>query len=94
MQSRTSPNGLALAFVALATPALLVAPAHADEQQNAEVLDVPLDSNALIIQDTLVTAEREARQALGSSIITEEDIKRRPPANDLSDIIRREPGSI
>ena len=92
MQCRTSPNSLALAFVALASPAMLANAAEADEQRAGEVLEVPVADNALVIQDTLVTAEREARQALGSSIITAEDIKRRPPANDLSDIIRREPG--
>ncbi|WP_444757798.1 TonB-dependent siderophore receptor [Pseudomonas sp. A014] len=77
MHTRPSPHRLALAIVALAAP---VATTSAFAEQ------------ALVIEDTLVTAEREARQALGSSVITEEDIKRRPPANDLSDIIRREPG--
>ncbi|HYQ50629.1 MAG TPA: TonB-dependent receptor plug domain-containing protein, partial [Pseudomonas sp.] len=92
MQSRTSPNSLALAFVALASPAMMATAAEAEQRRAGEVLEVPVADNALVIQDTLVTAEREARQALGSSVITEEDIKRRPPANDLSDIIRREPG--
>ncbi len=92
MQCRTSPNSLALAFVALASPAMLANAAEADEPRAGEVLEVPVADKALVIQDTLVTAEREARQALGSSIITAEDIQRRPPGNDLSDIIRREPG--
>ncbi|WP_462402225.1 TonB-dependent siderophore receptor [Pseudomonas sp. Marseille-QA0332] len=92
MQSRTSPHGLALAFVALASPAVLATSAQAEETLSGEVLEVPLSDNALVIENTMVTAEQEARQALGTSIITEEDIKRRPPANDLSDIIRREPG--
>ncbi|KAF1312383.1 TonB-dependent siderophore receptor [Pseudomonas putida] len=92
MQCRTSPNSLALAFVALASPAMMATAAETVERSPGEVLEMPVADDALVIQDTLVTAEREARQALGSSIITEEDIKRRPPANDLSDIIRREPG--
>jgi len=92
MQPRTSPNSLALAFVALASPAMVATTVQAEEKPLGEVLEVPVDSNALVIQDTLITAEREARQALGSSIITEEDIKRHPPANDLSELIRREPG--
>ena len=92
MQSRPSPNSLALAFVALASPAMVATAAQAEEQRAGEVLEVPAAQSALVIQDTLVTAEREARQALGSSIITEEDIKRHPPANDLSELIRREPG--
>ena len=92
MQCKTSPNSLALAFVALASPAMVATVAQAEEQRTGEVLEMPVADNALVIQDTLVTAEREARQALGTSIITAEDIKRHPPANDLSDIIRREPG--
>lgn len=38
------------------------------------------------------TAEEEARQALGSSVITSEDLERRPPVNDVSDIVRTMPG--
>lgn len=38
------------------------------------------------------TAEEELKQAPGVSIITSEDLEKRPPANDLSDIIRRMPG--
>jgi ferric enterobactin receptor len=38
------------------------------------------------------TAEQELKQAPGVSIITAEDIAKRPPANDLSEIIRRMPG--
>ncbi|MDR0716034.1 MAG: FepA family TonB-dependent siderophore receptor [Azoarcus sp.] len=40
----------------------------------------------------LGTAEEELKQAPGVSTITAEDIEKRPPANDLSDIIRRMPG--
>lgn len=40
----------------------------------------------------LDTAAAQARQALGSSTITAEDIEKRPPVNDLADIIRRQPG--
>lgn len=40
----------------------------------------------------LGTAEEELKQSLGVSIITAEDIIMRPPANDLSEIIRNEPG--
>lgn len=43
--------------------------------------------------DTLVvTAQQQVRQALGASTITAEDIRKRPPANDLSEIIRTMPG--
>nr|WP_256588169.1 TonB-dependent siderophore receptor [Pseudomonas sp. LG1D9] len=43
-------------------------------------------------QTVLGTAQEEIKQAPGVSIITAEDIKKRPPANDLSDIIRTMPG--
>ncbi len=43
--------------------------------------------------DTMVvTAAEQTRQAPGVSVITQEDIQRRPPANDLSEIIRTMPG--
>ncbi|MDR1530333.1 MAG: FepA family TonB-dependent siderophore receptor [Burkholderiales bacterium] len=40
----------------------------------------------------LSTAEEELKQAPGVSTITAEDIEKRPPANDLSEIIRTMPG--
>ncbi|MFJ4141158.1 TonB-dependent siderophore receptor [Pseudomonas sp. NPDC089734] len=43
-------------------------------------------------QTILATAEEEIKQAPGVSIITAEDIKKRPPANDLSQLIRTMPG--
>lgn len=43
--------------------------------------------------DTLVvTAAEQTRQAPGVSVITAEDIAKRPPANDLSELIRTMPG--
>ena len=38
------------------------------------------------------TAEQALKQAPGVSIITAEDLASRPPANDLSEIIRTMPG--
>lgn len=38
------------------------------------------------------TAEQELKQAPGVSVITADDIAKRPPANDLSEVIRRMPG--
>ncbi|VFR93030.1 TonB-dependent receptor; Outer membrane receptor for ferrienterochelin and colicins [plant metagenome] len=40
----------------------------------------------------LGTAEEEIKESLGVSVISAEDIAKRPPATDLSEIIRREPG--
>ncbi len=47
--------------------------------------------------ETLVveaTAEQVLKQQPGVSVITSEDIKKTPPVNDLSDIIRKMPGVI
>lgn len=40
----------------------------------------------------VVTAAEQTRQALGVSVITEKDISKMPPKNDLSEIIRTMPG--
>jgi ferric enterobactin receptor len=40
----------------------------------------------------LGTAEEELKQAPGVSVITAQDLEKRPPANDLSEIIRTMPG--
>jgi ferric enterobactin receptor len=42
--------------------------------------------------EVLGTAEEELRQSLGVSVITADDLVRRPPANDLSEILRTQPG--
>ncbi len=49
---------------------------------------------SLELEETKVlgTAEEELKQAPGVSIITQEDIRKAPPANDLSEIIRKQPG--
>ncbi|MCF1487343.1 TonB-dependent siderophore receptor [Pseudomonas sp. AA27] len=81
MQPRFKLNHLCLALLA-ASPATLWA---ATDSQGNEVLE---------LSDTHVvaTAEQELKQASGVSIISAEDIKKRPPVNDLSEIIRKMPG--
>ncbi|MEN0108440.1 MAG: FepA family TonB-dependent siderophore receptor, partial [Pseudomonas sp.] len=51
-------------------------------------------AGAATLEETSVvaTAEQETKQAPGVSVITAEDIKKRPPANDLAQIIRTMPG--
>ena len=51
-------------------------------------------SSGLVLdaQNVIATAEEETKQAPGVSVITAEDIRKRPPANDLSQIIRTMPG--
>lgn len=46
----------------------------------------------LAVTPVIATAEEEAKQMPGVSVITTEDIKKAPPVNDLSDIIRKMPG--
>lgn len=48
--------------------------------------------NTLSEVRVLGTAEEELKQAPGVSTITSEDLQERPPANDLSEIIRTMPG--
>lgn len=40
----------------------------------------------------LGTAEEQVKQGLGTSVISRQDLDQRPPANDLSEIIRTQPG--
>ncbi|RLM28273.1 outer membrane receptor protein [Brenneria alni] len=51
-------------------------------------LDAASDASDTIV----VTAAEQTRQAPGVSVITAEDISKRPPANDLSELIRTMPG--
>ncbi|WP_175653260.1 TonB-dependent siderophore receptor [Pseudomonas sp. Marseille-P9899] len=81
MQPRFKLNTLCLALLA-ASPSTLLA---ATDAQTAETLE---------LGDTHVvaTAAEELKQAPGVSLITAEDIKKRPPVNDLSEIVRKMPG--
>jgi ferric enterobactin receptor len=67
-------------FAVLGALALVGAPAWG--QQEATLPEVHV----------LGTAEEELKQAPGVSIITATDMEKRPPANDLSEIIRTMPG--
>ena len=40
----------------------------------------------------VVTAAEQAKQALGVSIISQKDLSKMPPKNDISEIIRTMPG--
>ena len=68
--------------LALMVAALLTSPAYA-----AEPTEKLADDESMI-----VTAEQGLKQQPGVSTITAEDIKKSPPVNDLSDIIRKMPG--
>ncbi|WP_106477665.1 FepA family TonB-dependent siderophore receptor [Phytohalomonas tamaricis] len=68
---------------------------QADSEQTATQDENSADANKDVELDAMVilgTAENTLKQAPGVSTITAEDIAKRPPVNDLSDIIRRMPG--
>lgn len=54
-----------------------------EEQDNTIQLDT---------LEVLGTAQEELKQAPGVSIITAEDIRKSPPVNDISEILRKQPG--
>lgn len=81
--------GVSALLSATALTAIFSAPALA--QGNMET-GSQAETQVLDELRVLDTAEAQARQALGSSTITADDIQKRPPVNDLSDIIRRQPG--
>src|SRR5690606_1298654 len=56
----------------------------------AQPADTPVSTLQTV--EVLGTAEEELKQAPGVSIITEEDIRKRPPANDVAELIRTMPG--
>ncbi|WP_084596142.1 FepA family TonB-dependent siderophore receptor [Pseudomonas massiliensis] len=83
-----SKSPLALALLAAALPTALAA---AQTPTDPSVSQAGTSSEVLL-DPTLVTAEQELKQAPGVSVITAEDIRKAPPVNDLSDIIRKMPG--
>ncbi|WP_225773391.1 TonB-dependent siderophore receptor [Pseudomonas sp. Marseille-Q5115] len=80
------PRHLSLALLAMTAP---LQAAEDTEKRDGTVLSAPAPVE---LEATLVTAEQELRQAPGVSIITSEDLKKRPPVNDISDLVRRMPG--
>ncbi|WP_394561014.1 FepA family TonB-dependent siderophore receptor [Aquipseudomonas alcaligenes] len=86
MQSRFKLSYLTLALLAAAAPSM----------SQAETQDAVAEESAELLQlgesEVLGTAEEELKQAPGVSVITAEDIKKRPPVNDLSELIRKMPG--
>ncbi|WP_437882986.1 FepA family TonB-dependent siderophore receptor [Pseudomonas sp. LRF_L74] len=84
MQSPFKLSYLTLALLATSVPMHV----------QAETQDALDEAETLELQDTHVlgTAEQELKQAPGVSTITAEDIKKRPPVNDISEIVRKMPG--
>ncbi|MFT4190760.1 MAG: TonB-dependent siderophore receptor [Comamonas sp.] len=76
---RLTPLTVAAALAAVTVPLLAQTASATDEATLSEVR-------------VIGTAENELKQAPGVSVITAENIEKRPPANDLSEIIRTQPG--
>lgn len=51
------------------------------------------DNSATVLDAIVVTAEQQLKQAPGVSTVTAEDIQKMPPANDISEILRKMPGA-
>lgn len=79
-----SPRSLPIAPFLLLSSTLLAGAVHAATDSSATL---ELDSTTVV-----ATALEETKQAPGVSVITAEDIQKRPPANDLSQLIRSMPG--
>ena len=81
-----SPRSLSPTPFLLLSSYLLASAVHAATPPGASE---PIE---LETQTVVATALEETKQAPGVSVITAEDLKKRPPANDLSQIIRTMPG--
>lgn len=85
MSPHLFPLQYASAAVALAMSGAVLAQSGAQAQSASQVHEMEA-------VQVLGTAEEEIKESLGVSVITAEEIMRRPATNDLADIIRREPG--
>lgn len=96
MYLRFKLNHLTLSLLTASSPAMaqIVVEEKKDDPLVEKTLEITNEqsNNSLEIGQVVVTAQEELKQAPGVSIITADDIKKRPPANDLSDIIRKMPG--
>lgn len=88
MHPAFNPGHLSLALLAM------TAPLQAAEDPYKRAQAAVVAPATLQLEDTHITAtaEQALRQAPGVSIITSADIKKRPPVNDISDLVRRMPG--
>ena len=54
--------------------------------------DIVSSEETLVLDDIVITAQEQVKQALGVSQITEEDLEKAPVVNDISEIVRKMPG--
>ncbi len=50
------------------------------------------DGETIVLDTIVISAEDQAKQALGASTITSAEIQKAPPVNDISEIVRKMPG--
>ena len=79
----TSSTALCLGLAHFPFSALAQEEVFQPEDNQAEVT---------VLETVVLSAEKQLKQAPGVSTITSTDLQRQPPANDLSEIIRRMPG--
>ncbi|KHL25341.1 outer membrane receptor protein [Croceibacterium mercuriale] len=92
MLFRSSALVSASAICLVATMPALAQDAAGGERADQD-LKVAIDSQTSgDPEDIVVTAQVQGLQALGATTITAEDIAKQPPVNDLSDLLRRQPG--
>ncbi|WP_220432244.1 FepA family TonB-dependent siderophore receptor [Falsirhodobacter xinxiangensis] len=77
------PHKLRRSCVAALLGTSLIVPVTALAQTSEEPIE---------LAPIVITAEEQAKQALGASTITAEDLEKQPVANDISEIIRKMPG--
>ena len=54
--------------------------------------DIVSSEETLVLDDIVITAQEQVKQALGVSQITEVDLEKAPVVNDISEIVRKMPG--
>ena len=83
-------SGTALSLVM--SCALLAGPAWS-QAVTEDIQPIATEASDVIVLDTVViTAEEQAKQALGTSSISAEDLEKQPVVNDISEVVRRMPG--
>lgn len=54
--------------------------------------DIPTTDDTVVLETVVLSAEEQAKQALGTSTVTAEDLEKTPPVSDISEIVRKMPG--
>lgn len=63
-----------------------------DISEDTQVVATQADDDVVVLDTVVITAGEQAKQALGSSVVTSEDLAKQPVVNDISEIVRKMPG--